>query len=450
MCNHQPEGKQTISTLKAYDQQIINKLEQVQVIHRHGSRSGSDRIDSFLPNTTLKYNCNITSVETRNYKNNNYYIHPNQTFASLRKQYVEDEQSTEGNCGYRQALKYLIPQQQANAHHLQQAYIGQEPYHVFNQSILNSIALNLIKYSEDERLILTTTDYARTIASLVAITSELFANTFNEMDDTSMDDIIMNANVHDVDSDPYHSDDITACIQQSQFKKWETMFDEDSLLNNTEAIKVVNSEFGKATISAYESEGGKWKSDKVGTMLLYPYCAGMTLPLENDTFWNAVQLSYDWGTSFVNTSYAKNKTECYNNFMNIPMLYKMQNDINMLKNTNNEYPKLVLHSAHDSTVIRLLQSLGVYDYHLIIFGEMITLEIYSDINDTELYWFRLTRKGQFVPYPRCDYYNDETELCDLDILLENSFSEVVSQTQWSSNLCANVLSDCRWCAFACC
>ena len=438
MCNNNPYGRQEITPLSEYDQKLINKLEQLQVVHRHGSRVGSDTIQSYLPDKGLKYDCNITSVVTRQYMDNDYYTNSSKKFYNLRKQYVANEQVLEGNCQYRQALKYLIPQQKANAHHIIDAYIGNEPYHLFNQSTLNSIADNLINYSEDERLTLTTTDYERTIASLVVIASELFADTFNNNEDNV--NIIMNAKVHDIDSDPYHPNYISECVEQDEFIKWDALFDDDELLQNTEAERIVQSDFGNATITAYEAEGGRWKSNKVGTLLLYPYCAEMTLPLSNETFWDAVELSYEWGTTFVNTSYAMNKTECYNNFMNIPMLYKMKSDIEMLKNESK--PRLVIHSAHDSTVIRLLQSLGMYDYELIIFGELVTLEIYSAKDDDDLYYFRFTRKGEFIEYPYCDYENG-TELCDLEVMLENSFANVVSQKEWSSELCANVLSDCR-------
>merc|ERR1711933_260414 len=91
------------------------------------------------------------------------------------------------------------------------------------------------------------------------------------------------------------------------------------------------------------------------------------------------------------------------------------------------YPRLVIHSAHDYTIIRLLLSLGIYDYNLVMFGEMVTLEIYSAKNDTDLYYFRWTRKGQFIRYPTCNYGYGETatELCDLDIMIQRSFKNIV-------------------------
>ena len=43
------------------------------------------------------------------------------------------------------------------------------------------------------------------------------------------------------------------------------------------------------------------------------------------------------------------------------------------------------------------------------------------IND----FLRWTKKGKFLPYPFCDHRNGETELCDLDTMLNNSFNHVV-------------------------
>ena len=63
----------TISPLSSTDQAKINKLVQVQVFHRHGARVGSHAISNYLDNSGLEYNCNITSVATRQYKDNNYY-----------------------------------------------------------------------------------------------------------------------------------------------------------------------------------------------------------------------------------------------------------------------------------------------------------------------------------------------------------------------------------------
>eukprot|EP01083_Nonionella_stella_P001831 5257_1 len=428
MCNIEPEKTQRIAPLSSSDQKLIHKLEQVQAIHRHGARTGTTPISAFLPNSDLEYTCNITTVETREYKEHNYYNNASKPIVHVRKVYVQDEQIIEGNCADGQSLQYLIPQHQANAHHIKQGYIGDESHHLFSTSTLNDIRNNLSLHSQDTRLSLTSTEFERTIASLTFLVSELlFDNT------QSLEDVIINVNIHDHLHDPFNDHQ---CRTQKQYQQWTDRFNADT---SAAADAVLQSQFAKDTIAAFTKEGGIWSSPGTGHELLYPYCAGMTLPLSNDTFWKAIQLSYDVDTAFVNTSYAKQQTECYYKFMNIPMLYSMQNNIKKLK--KDSPPRLVLYSVHDTTLVRLLQSLGIYNHQMIIYAELITLEIYSAINDSDLYYFRLMRQGEFVAYPTCDYMNGETELCELDVLVERSFKSVVSYQEWLGQ-CSTLMTDC--------
>merc|ERR1712129_630885 len=103
----------------------------------------------------------------------------------------------------------------------------------------------------------------------------------------------------------------------------------------------------------------------------------------------------------------------------------------------NKTSNLVIHSVHDSTLELLTHALGIWD------GEMMTIEIYSQKGDESGYLFRIMRKGKFVPYPLCDYDDNVTQLCDLGILLNDSFSDIVSQKEWSTDICGNLVSDCR-------
>lgn len=164
----------------------------------------------------------------------------------------------------------------------------------------------------------------------------------------------------------------------------------------------------------------------------------MTLPLSNGTFWNTVHLSYQWAAAHITSPYAIQQMECYNQFMNIPVLDRMRRDMESVGQSG--IPRMVIHSVHDTTIIRLLQSLGMYNYQLIIFGEMVTLEVYSMRNEDSLY-FRFMRKGQFVPYPHCEYLNG-SELCDLKLMMEHSFKNVVNQSVWADKLCGTLLTDC--------
>lgn len=429
MCNIDPFNNQIIESLPINDIKLINKLEQVQAFHRHGSRVGSAPISAFLPNANLEYNCNITSLESRNYKDNDYYTNSSKSMFNLRKIYVANEQEIEGNCQKEQSLKYLILQQQANAQHIRQAYIGSNSYNLFNESTLNDIGNNIISNSEDERIKLTSTDFERTIASLTVITSKLlFPN-------GGGDNAIININTHDIDSDPYlcYYDD---CMDSDEFPAWLNMYHSDPLTKKNNEI--LETEYANSTITAFENEGGIW-SGNAHSQILYPYCNGMTLPLSNSTFWDAVRLGYEIDTAFVNTTYGRNKSECVYNFWATPLLNKIKFDINMIKQYS--YPKLVIHSAHDWTILLLIHALGIYDYTLPIFGELLTLELYSSKNNTNSYYFRFTRRGSFVPFPDCDYQNGETQLCDLDIMLNKSFNNIPTTDQYL-NQCTMVQTNC--------
>ena len=80
---------------------------------------------------------------------------------------------------------------------------------------------------------------------------------------------------------------------------------------------------------------------------------------------------------------------------------------------------------------------------------MVTLEIYSANMENaynienEIEWlFRFTRKGEALLYPGCDYVNNTNdELCDLRVLFENEFADVVGVREFESDICMKVLDD---------
>ena len=258
-----------------------------------------------------------------------------------------------------------------------------------------------------------------------------------------------NLNVHDQKSDPW-TGYFQYCLQQKEYILWNTMIDNDVKYENTEQDKIYLSEFGQNTIKSFEDEGGIWASNKTGKELQYLYCRGQTLPLSNNTFWNAVKYSYQWESAQNNNnSYWLDTDECISHFHSIPMLYKILKDINVMRdnnnnnnNNNNEYPQLLMHSTHDGTLIMLLKSLKMWNQELIIFGELIILEIYTSETNENKYLFRWTKKGKFLPYPLCDY-KDDTELCDLDIMLNNSFNDVVDINTYNNDICANLVTNCQ-------
>lgn len=226
MCNIKPE-QYGISALSNNDRKLINQLEQVQIFHRHGARVGSYPISSFLKNPDgLEYNCNITSVVTRQYKDNNYYKNASKPIQNIRKIYVENEQLVEGNCQRQQSLQDLIPQLEANAQHLLKAYIGDESYHIFDTTTLKDLAYSLIMNSEDNRISLQTTDKERTIASQTVLLSEFFNDAVKSLG-MQNETLIINTNVWDLTSDPYHADDNEVCINQDEYKQWVDMWEND-------------------------------------------------------------------------------------------------------------------------------------------------------------------------------------------------------------------------------
>ena len=76
-------------------------------------------------------------------------------------------------------------------------------------------------------------------------------------------------------------------------------------------------------------------------------------------------------------------------------------------------------------------------------NEMITLEIYTAAeNDENIeYYFRFTRNSEFLRYYLCnDYYN--TQLCDLNILLNGDFADAIDLRTWEEESCPNFVNDC--------
>ena len=436
ICNNNP-SKYKISPLLSNDKSIISKLRQVHIFNRHGARVGATKIAYFLPNKNLSYHCNVTEVTTRQYNNNDQ-----ENIYSFRKIYVNNEQLIEGNCKWTQSSYQLIPQFIANGNIIKNAYIGNQIYHLFNQTILNQISSNLYTKSFDNRITITSTDYERTIASVLVMASTIFKSTNNNTNKP-----IFNVNTHDQHSDPWIGW-IQPCLDQSEYKLWNSMISNDPKYKNTAQDDVYSSTFGQNTINSFISEGGIWTKNKTGKDLQYLYCKGTTLPLTNNTFWDVVKYSYLWEAAEVNTTYWLKTDQCIGHFRIIPILYKILTDINSMKNNinvnNDEYPQLIMHSAHDSTLLHILKGLNMWNHELIIFGELVILEIYTSANDDDSeYLFRWTKKGKFLPYPFCDYKNGQTELCDLDIMLNNSFNEAVDMDTYSNNICANVLTDCR-------
>merc|ERR1712154_265219 len=101
-----------------------------------------------------------------------------------------------------------------------------------------------------------------------------------------------------------------------------------------------------------------------------------------------------------------------------------------------EEAKLIYHSVHDTTILFVLEALGISNGREPMFAEMLTLEIYErsandpwydknlEVETIELfanYLFRWTRKGKaLTPFPGCEqeYEYTKSDLCSLSVLME--------------------------------
>eukprot|EP01083_Nonionella_stella_P317589 1157291_1 len=548
MCNKNP-SQHVISPLNRGDRVLVGKLKQVQVMHRHGARFNSHPITDYLPNasdTSSDRDCNVSSVTTQamtqvticNKFNNST------TQYVFRKAYVQDEEILQGtDCTHDQSASDLTPQFQANAEILKKAYVGEQKWHLFDESVLNDITFNFKNYSRDGRVELRSTNWERTVASVVTLASSFFVpivtpecestvtysccgNTkgfmwqsnnykcagndsdWNSVDDTSQYDQQLcdvsffnasmagyNGTVIDGRNVLFDTDDISpythavgefcqckftlsecdedaqdsaptatifkleipydgpfdsftcypsSCTEQKEYIEWVKLIEEDEGYHNTAQDEIYSSTFGQDTINAFESEGGVWKKNNTGKELQYPYCRGASLPLSNQTFRDAVRLSYEWQSAELDTTYFEDQEQCIYKFVATPVLYKILEGINAIDLNSDDYPKLIVLSAHDCTSKILLKALGMWNKEQVIFAEMLSLEIYTRADGLDSgFWFRWTKKGKFIPFPRCNY-DSGTELCDLHFLKNNDgFQDLVDQETWNNEKCPNVVTMCE-------
>ena len=117
-CNSNPLDRVNISSLSDTDLERINKLEQIQVMTRHGTRVSHSDLQDYFPNNTQYYHCNISTITSRQQTPLNEYFIP------MLKTYEDDnELLLHSNCEYEQSLPILLHQQQQNAQILINAYM---------------------------------------------------------------------------------------------------------------------------------------------------------------------------------------------------------------------------------------------------------------------------------------------------------------------------------------
>ena len=114
-----------------------------------------------------------------------------------------------------------------------------------------------------------------------------------------------------------------------------------------------------------------------GIGILPIYCYGLELPLTDELFENAKNLSYLWIKSILHNNETSQRTQI---MANAPLTYEISEVINN-KIHLNKGPKMIFHAFHDTSIIMLLESYGIWDGNHPIFAEMVILEIYkSNVN----------------------------------------------------------------------
>ena len=162
-----------------------------------------------------------------------------------------------------------------------------------------------------------------------------------------------------------------------------------------------------------------------------------------------VNVSYIYDTLVDETEYGEYQQYCYYHTVALPMLNLFKTEIEKVLNDDETKSRIVVYSGHGSTLMHLLGGLQIWNYEPFSNAEMVTLEIYSAdteneyIMDNEIEWlFRFTRKGETLLYPGCDYVNNTIEeLCDLRVLFENEFNDVVSVRDYENDICMKILDD---------
>ena len=199
LCNFNPKLSYDYMELNDNDKLRINKLEQIQVLIRHGSRTGDLNFKKLFPNSTENYHCNINTIETRHIS-----MLQNNPYMEFKKIYQNNHINT--NCHGYQSLSYMINQ------HTQNSDLIYENY--FNNN--NSYMFNMDDISLDD-IVVRASDMERTIGSA----SVFMKNLFDKLG------VSVNGSVHDIitedyDIEGYHSGD--DCQKDTQYSKWNALY----------------------------------------------------------------------------------------------------------------------------------------------------------------------------------------------------------------------------------
>lgn len=437
-CNDNPSTEHPLSTLSERDAQRIGKLKQVQVITRHGSRTHHHDFQRYFPDSEQFYHCNISTITSR------IELPSNELFPAMLTTYEDGNQYLkQSNCEHVQSMPSLIEQHTQNAQMLIDAFMSSDsPSHLFD-----------IGEATAQRMRFYSSNFERCKLSTMAIAARLLnISSSNASIEPSFETI-----VNDQAFNPYTPYENSVCKAQPQFQEWlnRSAVDRYEKYFNPRRQSVLDQQ--TEIIAEYKTQGGMWFDntpwdlEHAGFQIALYYCNGFDIPLENETFWTLMDAGLQWISVQPNATsddafereYAT-KQQCATHFMALPMYKRIFDEMSAVIDGNDDAKQFVLHSAHDSTIEAFLSGLGMYDGVFPYFAQFVTFELYSNI-DGDGYLFRITNKGEFVPYEFCadEYRNGDTQLCDLEILMRNGFADVnVTQRDWAEQRCATMLDDC--------
>eukprot|EP01084_Bolivina_argentea_P067677 123203_1 len=441
-CNSNPVETVAISPLSSNDLQHIRKLEQVQVMTRHGTRTASMDLQDYFPNSTQNYHCDISTISSR------FNAQSGEYFTPLLERYSDNDQFLlQSNCQKEQSWPTLITQHRQNAQILMDAYMNSDhPSQLLDIKITNaqSTSTNYMKFY--------TSNHERCMLSTIALASHLL--NISASNTTAIHPPIQTI-TNDAEFNPYAPWDNTVCTDHKQHQSWLRISTDDMFDNYIIPKREKLAQKYRDAMRQYTKQGGVL-IDAPYSYHEHPsfriqnfYCNGMDIPLDNQTFWSLVEMGREYTTTQPDRSsndaheveYVQT-FQCIYSFMATAMYKRFADNIRMVIRGDVNATKFILHSAHDSSIIAFLSGLSMYDGVVPYFAQFLTLEIYSSVLEDKPYLFRFTHKGEFVPYEYCAY-KDFDELCDLNILLQNGLNgSNVTQREWAEQSCKTVLEDC--------
>lgn len=378
---------------------LVSKLEQVQVVLRHGARTPYGKFSCWKDYNVTWNNCNVTELMIAS---------PSMTSSTrpapwlFRKLYDGSPDLLGGNCYTGQLISDGYNQESANGAYLYQAYLNNT-----NSSLNLFSTSNWTEIDTDEQVYLRSDDEQRTLMS-----GQILLHTFFGIDE----EVIVPWHTGDYSLDQiYPNSDVCPRL--------DTL--EDSIMATPEFVaentssKITNLNYALDSIFG----AGYWDWYHVLDCVMTTVCTGRPLPdgttiPMNESIFNATieQVMY---------------TEAYLNLYNDSQWAKLAmgntawhirtNLENVMYNTsssaNSSLPlRLAMFSAHDTTIIPLLAAIlkDNWDRQWSGYASLVTIELYAgSASSTVPYLFRIVYNSVPQLVPGCP-----DTLCDAQILLD--------------------------------